>query len=310
MKAIKRILVPVDYSSTSGVALETALVLAKSFDAAVEVLHTWTDAGYVDASIGADVNALIAKQAREEMQKFLEKLAPPSNIELTARVQHGIPWQVITTLSPDYDLIVMGTHGRTGFKRLVLGSVAARVVQHAECPVMTVREPGETSAARLQRPEGEQIIHAMFDDAAQIEKAFQALQAEGIPPEKITLVMTEDTHDRDFKALERTKAVQGATAGGLMAGTIGGILGGLTAFGSVVTGGIGLVVMGPALAFAAAGGLFGGLLGRTVPEDRALVLKAQLNEGKTLMAVHADDKNTADKIAKMIATAGGEPIEL
>lgn len=310
MKAIKRILVPVDYSSASGVALEAALSLAQTFGAAVEVLHTWTDAGYVDASIGADVNALIAKQAREEMQKFIEKIAPPSSVELTARVQHGIPWQVITTLSPDYDLIVMGTHGRTGFKRLVLGSVAARVVQHAECPVMTVRDPGEASAERLTRHPEEQVIHAMFDDTKQIEEAFQALQAKGIPAEKITLVMTEDTHDRDFKALDKTKAVQGATAGGIMGGTIGGILGGLTAFGSVVTGGIGLIVMGPALAFAAAGGLFGGLLGRTVPEDRAMVLKAQLNEGKTLMAVHIDDPAMTDDVAKTVAASGGEPIEL
>ena len=80
--------------------------------------------------------------------------------------------------------------------------------------------------------------------------------------------------------------------------------------GTVVTGGIGLVVMGPALAFAAAGGLFGGLLGRTVPDDRALILKAELTEGKTLMAVHVRDPSKLERIKALIQQGEGELIEL
>jgi nucleotide-binding universal stress UspA family protein len=308
MKSIRRILVPVDYSTTSRIALEAAFSLGRSFGADLEVLHTWAEPGYIDPTLSVDVNAVMARRAKEEMEVFLAEIEPPSNVRLSYRVQNGIAWQVITELSESYDLIVMGTHGRTGIQRLVLGSVAARVVQHAKCPVLTVREPG-SERARARKKE-EQILHAMFEDTKDIEKAFDELRAIGVPMEKISLVMTEDTHDRDFKALDRTKALKGVTAGSVMGGAIGGILGGLTSLGMVVTGGIGLVIMGPALAFAAAGGLFGGLLGRTVPDDRALVLKAELTEGKTLMAVHLDDPTMLPKVSAIVEAAGGELIAL
>ncbi len=308
MKAIKRILVPVDYSTTSGVAIEAALSLAQKFGAAIEVVHTWSEAGYVDASIGEEVNRLINQKAKDDMLGFLARFEAPPNVEITSRVQHGVPWQVITALSPAYDLIVMGTHGRTGFRRLFLGSVAARVVQHAECPVLTVREPGEEVPHARRRRE-QQIVHAIFDDKKHLEYAFEALQARDIGVEDISLVMTEETHDRDFKALDQTKALEGATAGSLMGGSIGGILGGLLGIGSIVTGGIGLVVMGPALAFAAAGGLFGGLLGRSVPSDRAMVLRAELTEGKTLLAVHVRNPERIGMVRDIILATKGELVE-
>jgi hypothetical protein len=202
---------------------------------------------------------------------------------------------------------VMGTHGRTGLDRLLLGSVAARVVQQASCPVMTVREPAEQEQKpRRRRSPEEQLVYAMFEDRRHLETAFAELTAFGIAVEDISLVMSEDTHEQDFKLLDRTKALKGATAGGLMAGTVGGILGGLIGIGSVVTGGIGLIVMGPALAFAAAGGLFGGLLGRTVPDDRAMVLKAEIAEGKTLMAVHVRDLSRAEEVRALTVRCGGE----
>jgi nucleotide-binding universal stress UspA family protein len=303
MKRIEKILVPVDYSTTSGVALETALSLAHSFGAAIEVLNVWSDGGYVDANVGAEVVRLIAEKSKERMSAFLAKFEAPSPI--TSRVQPGVPWEVIVALSGEYDLIVMGTHGRTGFERLMLGSVATRVVQHAACPVLSVREPA--SRPEKERGRGEEtIIYAMFDDRRHLETAFEEVTKLGIPAENISLVMSEEAHDRDFKLLDRTKALKGAAAGGLMAGTVGGILGGLIGIGSVVTGGIGLIVMGPALAFGAAGGLFGGLLGRTVPDDRAMVLKAELAEGRKLMAVHLQDPTHAEEVRALTVRCGGE----
>src|SRR5688572_20909758 len=293
MKRIERILVPVDYSTTSGVALETALSLARALGAAVEVLHTWTDGNVV--------------AEKEQMRDFLTRFEPPEGVEITSRVQAGAACDVIQTLSSEYDLIVMGTHGRTGLDRLLLGSVAARVVQQAACPVMTVREPAEQEEKpRRRRSPEEQLVYAMFEDRRHLETAFAELTAFGIAVEDISLVMSADTHEQDFKLLDRTKALKGATAGGLMAGTVGGILGGLIGIGSVVTGGIGLIVMGQALAFAADGGLLGGLLGRTVPDDRAMVLKAELAEGKTLLAVHLDDPSRAEEIRALTVRCGGE----
>src|SRR5688500_3983307 len=125
MKRIEKILVPVDYSTTSGVALEAALSLAHSFGAAIEVLHVLTDG---DTDSGA-----------ARMTAFLAEFDSPTPI--TSRVQSGVPGEVITALSSEYDLVVMGTHGRSGLDRLIVDSVAARVVQHAACPVLTIREP-------------------------------------------------------------------------------------------------------------------------------------------------------------------------
>lgn len=307
MKRIERILVPVDYSTTSGVALETALSLAHAFGAAVEVLHVWSDTGYAAANVGAEVIRMIAENARDQMRDFLAKFDPPDGVEISSRVQPGAPWEAIVSLSSEYDLIVMGTHGRTGLDRLLLGSVAARVVQHAGCPVLTIREPGAEPQQKKSHRREQQVVYAMFEDRGHIEAAFTELTKLGIAVEDISLVMSEDTHDRDFKLLERTKALKGAAAGGLMGGAIGGILGGLIGIGSIVTGGIGLIVMGPALAFGAAGGLFGGLLGRTVPDDRALVLKAELTEGKTLMAVHLSDPTLAAQVRALTVKCGAEP---
>jgi nucleotide-binding universal stress UspA family protein len=305
MKRIQRILVPVDYSTTSGIAMETALSLAHAFGASLEVLHVWNDGGYVDANVGPEVIDLLAKRAKEQMRTFLASFERPPGVELASRVQRGSPWEVITELSSEYDLVVMGTHGRTGLQLFFVGSVASRVVQHARCPVLTVREPSARDEKQRKRREAT-VVYAMFEDRRHIENALAELTAFGVPVEDISVVMSEDTHDRDFKLLDRTKALEGATAGGLMAGTVGGILGGLIGVGSIVTGGIGLIVMGPALAFAAAGGLLGGLLGRTIPDDRAMVLRAELVEGKTLMAVHLSDPGRAEEVRALTVRCGGE----
>jgi universal stress protein A len=304
MRRIVRILVPVDYSTPSGFALETAFSLARSLQAAVEVLHVWSDIGRMQAGIDSRAINTVLADAKTQMQSFLDRLIAPEGVEVTSRVQTGVAHEVICALSAQYDLIVMGTHGRTGLSRLLLGSVAERVVQHAECPVLTVRDP---TAFLGKRAKEQQIIHAMFEDRSHIERAFDELTDLGVSVEDISVVMTEDTHDRDFEVLDRTKAFKGMTAGGLMGGTIGGVLGGLVGVGSIVTGGIGLMVMGPALAFAAAGGLFGGLLGRSVPEDRAMVLKAELAEGKTLLAVHLKSPDKLVPVQEIVERCGGEP---
>src|SRR5688572_33095747 len=113
MKRIHKILVPVDYSTTSGVAMETALSLANAFNAAVEVFHVWNDAGYVEASVSPEVLESIATKARNHMRAFLADFEAPSGVVIASRVQAGVPWEAIVGLSGEYDLIVMGTHGRS-----------------------------------------------------------------------------------------------------------------------------------------------------------------------------------------------------
>jgi nucleotide-binding universal stress UspA family protein len=64
-------------------------------------------------------------------------------VKVTPRIEEGSPSRKIVELSSEHDLIVMGTLGRTGFSKLLLGSVAERVVRFAKCPVLVVRATGE-----------------------------------------------------------------------------------------------------------------------------------------------------------------------
>jgi nucleotide-binding universal stress UspA family protein len=66
-----------------------------------------------------------------------------SGVPVLKRSQIGAPYDEIVRAAADFDLVVMGTHGRTGLRHLFLGSVAEKVVRHASCPVLTVRLPAE-----------------------------------------------------------------------------------------------------------------------------------------------------------------------
>ena len=72
-----------------------------------------------------------------------EKEAEALGVKLTTRIEEGSPSRKIVDLSAEHDLVVMGTLGRTGFSKVLLGSVAERVVRFAKCPVLVVRATGE-----------------------------------------------------------------------------------------------------------------------------------------------------------------------
>jgi nucleotide-binding universal stress UspA family protein len=145
---IERVLFPTDFSERSIAALEYASALAASFDAVLHIL-------YVD-----DLRDLIAKSAyaypslitaadRSEVKAKLEEVVP--TLVGVAYVHHfieGEPSVQICALakSAHIDLIVMSSHGRTGFARLVMGSIAENVVRNATCPVLIVRQPNTDQA--------------------------------------------------------------------------------------------------------------------------------------------------------------------
>ncbi len=305
MNTIRRILVPTDYSPTSEGALHQAIALAGSLGASIEVLHAWNPEPYLNAPLATDAIAKVTAEAHQEMKDYVNNLHQPEGVEIVGRVHRGLAWESIVTLSHEVDLIVMGTHGRTGMSRILLGSVANRVVQHAACPVMTVRHANEVTTAVEDKVE-EKVVHCVFGEDANLPQVFNALKEIGVSVDDVSMVMTEDTHDRDFAALDKTKATTGATAGGF----IGGIVGGAVGMGLILTGGAGLVVFGPALALAATGGLLGGIMGGGVPDDKAAVLKAQLTDGKTLLAVHVKDPTKAGKVQEALMATGGEIFDM
>jgi universal stress protein A len=149
MPRLKKILVPVDYSDCSRVAMEYALFLAERFDAEIEVLHVaevplGEEHTVVKPDTGEEqlLSELIMQQAVKAETEFLAPFVR-ATIPIEKSLLKGRPGKVIVEAAADRgaDLIVMGTHGRSGFDRLIMGSVTERVLRSAPCPVVVVRHP-------------------------------------------------------------------------------------------------------------------------------------------------------------------------
>jgi nucleotide-binding universal stress UspA family protein len=148
MKDVTSILVPVDFSETSRAALGYAGELAARFGAKLELLHVWDVPPYIppEAMVGIpgsdarSLGQLAREHASEEMARLVAEYANTLPIAETL-LESGDPARVIvdTAERRGSDLIVIGTHGRTGFSHFLLGSVAEKVVRRATRPVLTVR---------------------------------------------------------------------------------------------------------------------------------------------------------------------------
>ena len=144
MQPIKTILCPVDFSDSSEAALDVALALAAKLGGSLELVHVIQPPIYVgweDSPAGLAATAEMLEVSRDRTKQQLETLASKygnRGVPLKTTLQEGAPHHEITERSKTVDLIVMGTHGRTGLPHLLLGSVAERVVRTAMCPVMTV----------------------------------------------------------------------------------------------------------------------------------------------------------------------------
>lgn len=133
MLSVQTILHPTDFSKRSGYAFQLACSLARDQGARLIILHIMP------------VPLVQEKQLyREEMAGELSQLsAPDTQVRMEHRLEEGDAATQILRVAQETgcDLIVMGTHGRTGLGRLVMGSVAEEVLRLASCPVLTVRAP-------------------------------------------------------------------------------------------------------------------------------------------------------------------------
>jgi nucleotide-binding universal stress UspA family protein len=143
---IKRILVPLDFSAASRRALDQAVEVALRFDASIHLIHVCDRPAIMAAAM--DGYSVSPSEWRQQLGENAEaQLADIARgvrgVRVSTAVQFGRPATVIveTAASEDADLIVMGTHGHGAMMRVVLGSVAERVVRWAPCAVLTVREP-------------------------------------------------------------------------------------------------------------------------------------------------------------------------
>jgi nucleotide-binding universal stress UspA family protein len=150
MLPIGTILVPTDFSKEAKAAFDVACALARERRARLVVLHV--ERPPVTALGGtAYVPPLPSEYDRESLLEELRRMRPPgADIAIEHRLEFGEPAPVILDVAAEVrvDLIVMGTHGRSGVRRLLMGSVAEHVVRKAPCPVLTIRAPFATELAR------------------------------------------------------------------------------------------------------------------------------------------------------------------
>ena len=149
MKGTQKVLVPIDFSESSDAALLYGRNLAKAFGAELHVLHvmenqflrpTFKNTAAVEAGIAHRI-------AERLMPEDWSKLRAVPAVRMSDEPDDEI---VRYAEQEDIDLIVMGTHGRSGVARLLMGSVAEKVVRTARCPVLTVRRAGQEFATSAQ----------------------------------------------------------------------------------------------------------------------------------------------------------------
>jgi nucleotide-binding universal stress UspA family protein len=171
--AIRRILVPTDFSASSRAALEYAVALAHAFDAEVSVLHV-VEVEREEREQKPDAKRLRAtgrtdewRYAERDVQAAVERLRS-KGLTTHQRLVEGEPLSQIVKVAGEEkaDLIVMGAHGREGSPRTWLGCTIERVMRRAPCPVVAVREdqrPAISADTGGGRESGPEVIVEQFD---------------------------------------------------------------------------------------------------------------------------------------------------
>ena len=142
---VKKVLVPIDFSESSLKALKYAVAFASHFGASICLVHVVEPASFLNDVRNMPLAVSDGEVANKLHHKLVmlarKQIAPETPVHPLVCI--GKPFDEIVKTAKTFkaDLIIVATHGRTGFKRAILGSTAERVVQHATCPVMTVRRP-------------------------------------------------------------------------------------------------------------------------------------------------------------------------
>lgn len=147
----KNILVPVDFSDTAEQAVRLAVALAEHTDARLTLLHVGIVPHFYATELGfsgpagplfTQMSEEIAREQHAQLERMVRDLIPPGRVCETL-VREGFPPEEILdqVRAGGHDLVVMGTHGRTGLKRALLGSVTERVVRECKAPVMVTHGP-------------------------------------------------------------------------------------------------------------------------------------------------------------------------
>lgn len=138
----KKILVAVDFSPPSRKAMRTAAGLVAETDASLTIAHFW-QVPVLGAELPLPMQTLeeIRDQLEQRLAAWQAEAAKLANKPVASVFELGVPWDELVRLlrRDNYDLVVLGTHGRTGLEHVLLGSVAEKVVRHAPCAALVVR---------------------------------------------------------------------------------------------------------------------------------------------------------------------------
>ncbi|HKH98102.1 MAG TPA: universal stress protein [Candidatus Sulfotelmatobacter sp.] len=141
--SVKNVLFATDFSATSEAALPYATAICRRFGSTLHAVHVLSDAGLVMMTGGVDYVSMgtIYEDAHTEAKEKLDQMtARFEGFPHQTYVRHGQVWKNLAAIVQEnnIDLIVVGTHGRTGLGKLLLGSVAEDILRHAPCPVLTI----------------------------------------------------------------------------------------------------------------------------------------------------------------------------
>ncbi len=137
MMTVSHVLCPVDFSEFSPNAVGHAMAMAKWYEARLTLLHVFVNMGTMDLP-----PVVLSDADREALLEDMRRLAEPPqglSVEVLMREASNAPAEILhQTTALGADLLVIGSHGRKGFERLLLGSVTEKVMRHAKCPTMIV----------------------------------------------------------------------------------------------------------------------------------------------------------------------------
>ena len=147
----KKVLCPIDFSPRSDHALQVAVRMAAKANAELVLVHVWDLPPLISTKypLAADAVQLMMHDQERGLAVASRDASRLGATRVTTSLLSGVAWEQIVQLATrdtDFDLVVIGTHGRTGIARVLLGSVAERVARHASCSVLAVRPRGDVKA--------------------------------------------------------------------------------------------------------------------------------------------------------------------
>jgi nucleotide-binding universal stress UspA family protein len=164
---VRNVLFATDFSPISEAALPYAAAISRHFGSTLHLAHVMSDAGLLMMSGGIDYVSLgtIYEDAQTEAREKLERIAIRlGETPHRCHVRHGQVWKSLAEIieTSRIDLVIAGTHGRGGFRKLLVGSVAENILRHASCPVLTV---GPQVCGRAKLP----MLERKYRDVAPVD---------------------------------------------------------------------------------------------------------------------------------------------